>query len=284
MKPMLKYRGGKQREIAEIKPFIPEDFDRYVEPFLGGGALFFHLDPPRALVNDLNRGLMNFYRGVRDNFETLSSELRYLSEEYEENRKAFEKLKAAHPEETVPDANEARYYEMRAMFNGAEESPWSWAALYYYINKTAYSGMIRYNKRGEYNVPYGRYRHLPVDSVTRQHADALARAEVTDGDFQQVLNACTPKDFVFLDPPYDCAFSDYGNPELRGSFSISEHERLAESFFSLPCPGLMVIGRTDLTDRLYGAHIVHEYKKSYAVNIRNRFKSESTHILVSNGK
>lgn len=282
MKPMLKYRGGKQRELEEFMPFIPASFDRYIEPFLGGGALFFYLEPENAIINDLNKSLMSFYIGVRDNFASLSKELQFLHEEYENNRLDYELLKSQHPEERVFDANEERYYELRDMFNGIAEPQFSEAAIYYYINKTAYSGMIRYNRNGEYNVPYGRYKHLSIRGVTKAHSDLLCRSEIMVGDYQQVFDKCTESDFVFLDPPYDCVFSDYGNPELGGAFSPDEHRRLAAAFFDLPCPGLLVIGKTELTEDLYGDHIVREYDKSYSVNIRNRFKSESKHILVTN--
>ena len=75
MKPMLKYRGGKKKEIPELLKFVPNEYDRYVEPFFGGGALFFHLEPQRAILNDLNAGLMRFYEGVKDDFARVTSEL-----------------------------------------------------------------------------------------------------------------------------------------------------------------------------------------------------------------
>ena len=142
--------------------------------------------------------------------------------------------------------------------------------------------MIRYNKNGEFNVPYGRYKHLNTACVTKEHSRLLQGAEVFTGDYQSVFDMCTEDDFVFLDPPYDCVFSDYGNPELGGAFSEEEHRRLACAFFDLPCKALLVIGKTDLTESLYGKSIIHEYDKKYAVNIRNRFKSVSKHILVTN--
>lgn len=281
---MLKYRGGKSHELPEIMKFVPTDFDRYVEPFFGGGALFFSLEPERAILNDLNLPLMNFYRGIRDDFETVSSELELLHSEYEANRAKFEALKETNPDSRVEDDNEKRYYELRDMFNRLRRADYSDATLYYYINKTAYSGMIRYNKKGEFNVPYGRYKHLMISGITQGHSDLLKKTVLMRGDFQHAFDQCHEGDFVFLDPPYDCVFSDYGNPELGGSFSQDDHERLASAFYALPCKALLVIGKTELTERLYGDSIVHEYDKSYSVNIRNRFKSESKHILVANGR
>ena len=89
-------------------------------------------------------------------------------------------------------------------------------------------------------------------------------------------------DFMFLDPPYDCIFSDYGNENYKEGFGEEEHRRLANDFRNLSCKTLLVIGKTPLTEELYRNYIVEEYEKSYAVNIRNRFKSEAKHIIVTN--
>lgn len=281
MKPMLKYRGGKSREIPEILPFVPSGYDRYVEPFFGGGAMYFYLEPERALINDLNRPLMDFYLGVRDDYPHLREELDELEAEYAKNRSAFDALKAQTPDERVPDDNEALYYRLRDMFNGKVEG-YSPAAVYFFINKTAYSGMIRYNKQGDFNVPYGRYKRFNTKFVSEAHSQLLQSAEITCGDYEEVFKQCRADDFVFLDPPYDCIFSDYGNEETRDGFNEREHRRLAEAYYKLPSKALMVIGLTDLTYELYKDNIVYEYAKSYAVNIRNRFKSAGKHILVAN--
>jgi DNA adenine methylase len=89
-------------------------------------------------------------------------------------------------------------------------------------------------------------------------------------------------DFMFLDPPYDCVFSDYGNAEYKDGFNEKNHIELAKSYKELKCKALLVIGRTPLTEKLYGDLIIDEYGISYAVNIRNRFKSSASHILISN--
>ena len=187
-----------------------------------------------------------------------------------------------HPNERVEDKNEAMYYHLRAQFNGTEKQYYSDAALYYYINKTAYSGMIRYNANGEFNVPFGRYPHLNTDAVSISHSLLLKRAEIYNSDYSKIFAMCKEDDFVFLDPPYDCTFSDYGNQEYKDGFNEEEHRRLAEAFYKLPCKAMMIIGRTPLIEELYGNDIVDEYEKSYAVNIRNRFKSGAKHVVVMN--
>lgn len=165
MKPMIKYRGGKSKEIPNIMLYVPRFSGRYVEPFFGGGALFFYLEPRQSIINDINSKLMGFYRGVRDDFENLRNELNEIESIYARNRAEFDALKASHPEERVDDKNEELYYQLRAMFNDSAPKCYSDALLYYFINKTAYSGMIRYNAKGEFNVPFGRYQNLNTRTV-----------------------------------------------------------------------------------------------------------------------
>jgi len=282
MKPLLKYRGGKSKEIPYLKKHIPSFSGRYIEPFFGGGALFFHLQPQRAIINDINSKLMVFYKSVKSNFSELAKELSEVEHTYRANRKKFEKSKALSPDDRVNDPNESYYYKMRDMFNGLAEKKYSDALLYFFINKTAYSGMIRHNAKGEFNVPYGRYANLNTSLVTKDHYKLLSNTEIYNLDYKEILKMAVADDFVFLDPPYDCIFSDYGNAEYKDGFLEKDHAELAAAYKQLKCKALMVIGRTPLTEKLYGDMIVDEYGKSYAVNIRNRFKSSASHILISN--
>lgn len=282
MKPMIKYRGGKVKEIPFFEKYIPRFTGRYIEPFFGGGAVYFHLEPRKAIINDINGRLMNFYRSVRDDFIRLKKDLNEIEAIYSANHQEFEQCKSANPGIRVEDKNEAFYYSLRAQFNGIKKMEFSEAALYYFINKTAYSGMIRYNADGKFNVPFGRYAHLNTGLVSTEHHNLLQRSQIYSVDFNDVFNLCQEEDFMFLDPPYDCVFSDYGNEQYRDGFNDEEHERLAKAFFNLPCKALMIIGRTPVTEILYRDSIIDEYKKNYAVNIRNRFKSGATHIIVAN--
>jgi DNA adenine methylase len=282
MKPLVKYRGGKSKEIPHLIKHIPKFSGRYIEPFFGGGALFFHLEPKRAIINDINSKLMAFYLGVKSNFETLQKELYGIEKVYFKNRKKFEMLKSKNPDLRVEDDNEILYYQIRDMFNDITKKEYSDALLYFFINKTAYSGMIRYNSKGEFNVPYGRYENLNTSLITIAHNKLLANTEILNLDYKEIFNMSGEDDFIFLDPPYDCIFSDYGNAEYKEGFNEKSHIELARSYKELKCKALMVIGRTPLTEKLYSDMIVDEYGKSYAVNIRNRFKSSASHILISN--
>ena len=282
MNPMIKYRGGKSKEIPHFIDRIPPDYDRYIEPFLGGGALYFYLEPKRAVINDVNTRLAAFYKEMKECYPQARVQLDEIQKVYEENQRQYETLKKEHPDEHIENKNEAFYYWMRDMFNHKTEAVYLDAVIYFFINKTAYSGMIRYNANGEYNVPFGRYKNFNTKLITDGHYDLLGRTDIFNCDYSEIFNMAGAGDFMFLDPPYDCVFSDYGNETYKNGFGEEEHRRLANDFKNLPCKTLLVIGKTPLTKELYGSHIIDEYDKSYAVNIRNRFKTDAKHIIVTN--
>lgn len=281
MNPVLKYRGGKSREIHRFLQYIPEDFNRYIEPFFGGGSVYFFIEPDSAILNDINVRLMTFYIQLRNQYPLMRRQLDEIQRLYERNQVEYKILKARHPEERVPNANEELYYHMRDLFNHPDSSYLD-GVVYFFINKTAYSGMIRYNNSGEYNVPFGRYPNLNTRLVTRQHSELLQRAELYTLDYSRIFDMAQEDDFIFLDPPYDCVFNDYGNIDMMNGFDESEHRRLADDFKKLKCRALMIIGKTPLTEELYGDYIFDEYYKNYSVNIKNRFKNDRMHIVVKN--
>ena len=121
MKPIVKYRGGKSKELPNIIKHIPKYSGRYIEPFFGGGALYFHIEPDKAIINDINAKLISFYQGVQKDYENLRKELKSVEEIYERNRLEFNNLKKMHPDERVEDKNEVFYYQIRDMFNVLSE-------------------------------------------------------------------------------------------------------------------------------------------------------------------
>lgn len=282
MKPIIKYSGGKQKEIPQILPYIPQFTGRYIEPFFGGGALFFYLEPHSAIINDINSNLIAFYEEVKYNYPKIKEELSWIEAVYSQNRKVFEETVALKPEDRVSDANEELYYKIRDMYNGLTDRKFSFGTIYYFINKTAYSGMIRYNSSGHFNVPYGRYKNFNTSLLTEAHHKLLEHAEILNRSYEDIFAMTKENDFIFLDPPYDCVFSDYGNETMKDGFGEERHRKLAKDFRELKCKALMVIGKTQLTEELYSDLVVAEYRKSYAVNIRNRFKSEAQHLIITN--
>lgn len=283
MNPVLKYRGGKSKEISYFSKYLPDFSGRFIEPFFGGGAVYFYLEPEKAIINDINEPLISFYRDLKNNFTRMCSEINELSNIYKKNRAKFDELKAEHPHDRVKDDNEDFYYKMRNYFNHPKDNnEYLQGSVYYFINKTAYSGMIRLNSKGEFNVPFGRYKTLPSNKITDKHHNLLLNTEIYNKDFAEIFKMAKSDDFIFLDPPYDCIFSDYGNSQYKSGFGDEEHRRLANELKKLSVPFLMVIAQTELTSSLYQGMIKDTYEKKYAVNIRNRFKSEATHMIVTN--
>lgn len=269
MKPILKYIGGKSKEIDNYRHTIPQ-FETYFEPFLGGGATFFHFEPKSAVIGDVNANLMDFYRDVAsDKFFEIKKELKTLQTLYLQNHRSGDKT-----------LNEKLYYDIRDMLNGKKEAKYSRAAIYYFLNKTSFSGLVRFNKQGLYNVPYGKYAHF-IDRLTEDHHNLLAQAELYCGSYEQSFERATERDFIFLDPPYHQTFSEYGNEAFSGKFDEDAHRKLAEDFQNLSAPALMIIGKTDLTSELYKNHITGWYKKSYSVNMA-AMQSNDVHLIVRN--
>ena len=282
MKPILKYRGGKSKEIPNFSSFIPKDFDTYFEPFLGGGAVFFHLAPQKAVINDINEKLIQFYLELQTNPTAVREQLDRLQALYEANQAEYEQLKALTPDERVENKNEALYYLIRDMYNHKIPIEYLESVIYFFINKTAYSGMIRFNAQGEYNVPFGRYKNFNTRMITEDHQHLLANTDIHNEDYRAIFELANPDDFIFLDPPYDCIFSDYGNNEYRDGFGEDSHRQLAQDFRNLGCPSLMVIDATPLTREIYDGLIIGEYEKNYSVNIRNRFNAGAMHLIITN--
>lgn len=282
MKPILKYPGGKQREIADFEKYIPSDYDTYIEPFLGGGSLYFYLEPPKAIINDLNSRLIGFYKTIASQYTLFETELNKLRTLYSQNQYNYKKNLDLSSDIKIENENKKLYEAFRSKYNlnrDFSKPDVEAAIVYYFINKTAFSGMTRYNSKGEFNVPFGYYATLPV-SCTKKHSELLSSSQIYSTDYSEIFQMASPDDFMFLDPPYDCVFTNYGN--IKNDFSEKEHVQLASDFAKLNCKALMIIGKTPLIETLYKPYIVGEYFKKYNVNIKNRFSQDKTHLIITN--
>lgn len=276
MKPILKYPGGKRKELNIIKKFIPQYEGKYIEPFFGGGALFFELEPKNSLISDINQKLMNFYKEIGNNFEIVINELNQLEEIYKKNYLEFQENKKK-TFDKIEYKNEVLYYKFRDYFNG-KKSNFNEATIYYFINKLAYSGIMRYNSKGEFNVPFGRYVNLNSKLLTQKHSDLLKNTNIMCKDYKEIFKLAQKEDFIFLDPPYDSVFTSYNN----NLFGKKEQVELSEEFKKLKAKTLLVIGKTPLTEKLYKNYIKYEYDKNYAINIKRRVSSKAKHLIISN--
>lgn len=285
MKPIIKYCGGKSREIKYFAKYFPDDFGTdsgtYYEPFLGGGAVFFRFMPKNAFLSDSNRQLMDFYKDFSKHYTRVRRELEALEAEYRLNQREYELEKTINPEEHVVNRNENRYYLFRSAMNGHRYCDYNSATIYYYINRLAYAGLTRFNSRGEFNAPFGHYKKFSIENADLAHAQLLQQAELKcckyKYAFERACGADSARNFMFLDPPYNGVFSNYGTP-----FGEKEHRELAQDFRNLSCKALMVIGKTPLTEELYRGLIKDEYGVKYAIDIKNRMPRNNGHLIITN--
>jgi len=277
LKPIIKYCGGKSREIKYFAKYFPDSFETYYEPFLGGGAVFFEFMPKNAFLSDSNRQLMDFYKDFSKHYTRIRRELEALAAEFRLNQREYELEKTINPKEHVVNRNENRYYLFRSAMNGHRYCDLSSATIYYYINRLAYAGLTRFNSKGEFNAPFGHYKKFSIENADLSHAQLLQQAELKCCKYKYAFERATEKDFAFLDPPYDGVFSNYGTP-----FGEKEHRELAQDFKNLSCKALMVLGKTPLTESLYKDFIRGEYGVKYAIDIKNRMPRNNGHLIITN--
>lgn len=217
--PVIKWAGGKRQLIDRYKEFFPTGYNAYHEPFLGGGAVFFHLIPPVSFLSDSNEELINMYLVIQNKVDQLIEDL------------------SRHRNDSD------YYYGIRSLEVGGLTDVQR-ASRLIYLNKTCYNGLYRVNRKGEFNVPFGKYRQprfLDVDLLLAANR-VLQRAVLAAGDFEMVLDNARPGDFVYLDPPYyplsrTASFTDFTDQ----SFSSRDHERLARVFRQLARRGCLVM-------------------------------------------
>ncbi len=219
-RPFLKWAGGKGRLIGQYIRHFPSNYSNYYEPFLGGGAVFFHLRPKLSILTDINADLITTYRCVRDNLQ----ELIFLLKEHE----------CYHSRDY--------YYSLRANPGKTEVEI---AARFIYLNRTCFNGLYRVNSKGQFNVPLGKYDKPKVCQVDLlfSASELLQNAEVRVADFEQILHcAHNSDDFVYFDPPYHpISETSYFTAYSRHPFGEIEQKRLRDSCAELSSRGVKVM-------------------------------------------
>lgn len=246
--PILKWAGGKRQLLDELKARFPTDFDveedGYHEPFLGGGALLFDLEPAKGTINDTNERLINFYQQVRDNPEELIRRCKKFKDPDTE------------PDDSQPFSEEDRqgkeistyYYQQRARFNnrpaGDEYNALEEAALLLYLNRTGFNGMYRENADGFFNIPQGRYANpdwVRAKQI-REASDVLADVDIYNRDYTYVREVAGAGDVVYFDPPYEpmSKTADFTKYSADG-FESEDQQELLEFADELAADGVHVI-------------------------------------------
>ena len=246
--PFVKWAGGKSQLLTQIKERMPEKYNNYFEPFVGGGAVTFALLPENALINDINKALINAYRQICNAPEVFLKAIKKLDNEMWEDGKEY-------------------YYFLREHYNDKlmkTEFDVELAALFVFINKHCFNGLYRVNGKGLFNVPYNNSRRVSVDeNLIMEISEYLQSVKIMDGDFEVACKEAKGGDFVFIDSPYaplnPTSFESY----TKEGFDIESHKRLAKLFDELTARGcycMLTNHNTDLINELYG-------NKGYRIDI-----------------
>ena len=271
-RPFVKWVGGKQQLLAQFEDLFPKSFRRYFEPFVGGGAVFFHLwnagrIPEQTFLFDNNRELVNAYLVVRDKVDELIDTLAVHKEKHDKRY----------------------YYKIRRLDRqGLEFSDVARAARTIYLNRTCYNGLYRVNSSGQFNVPIGSYVNPQVlyEDVLRAASAALQDITIDTRDFRSMVDLAQPEDFFYFDPPYDplsktASFTGY----TRDSFSAEDQRELAGIFGALADRGAFVMlsnSDTPLVRDLYRDFRIETVRAKRAVNSDANGRGGITEVVVLN--
>lgn len=268
--PIVKWVGGKRQLLQDLTPLFPKEITAYCEPFLGGGAVLFQLQPEVAYINDINSDLMEVYEVIRDNVEEL---IEALSE---------------HPNE------KEHFYQVRDWDRNKEQyrqlSKVQKAARIIYLNKTCYNGLFRVNNSGEFNTPFGNYKkpnivNAPVLTAVSQYF-RQAQISFSSTDYSKVLAGIPSDTFVYLDPPYDpvsvtANFTGYA----KGGFDRDEQIRLRECCDDLDRRGIKFMLSNSATEFIrdqYKDYQITTVKAKRAINSKASRRGQVDEVVVRN--
>ena len=271
LQPFTKWTGGKRQLLPVIRELIPKTYNRYFEPFVGGGALFFDLAPKDAVINDFNAELINCYQQIKDNpqelIEILKVHQEYNSKEY------YLDLRSADRDERIDMMSEVQR-----------------AARILYMLRVNFNGLYRVNSKNQFNVPYGRYKNPKI--VDEELISAISvyinnnHLEIKVGDFEKAIVDVRTGDFVYFDPPYiplseTSAFTSY----THEGFSFADQVRLRDAFKRLSDTGAYVMlsnSSSALVEELYKDFNIHYVEATRTNGAKSSSRGKISEIIVTN--
>ena len=271
-KPFVKWAGGKRQILDKLIKYVPEDFNIYYEPFVGGGALFFELSPKNAVINDSNEELINVFRCIKDE-EKLTKMCNELNHH-----------EANHSEEY--------YYKIRNIDRDKNKfnrlSDYKRAARTIYLNKACFNGLYRVNSKGEFNVPFG--KKLKVNTYEGQNIGIIHaylnfnNIKILSIDFEEAVKDAKEGDFIYFDPPYDSDTSTF-NSYTEDGFSKDEQIRLSNVFKNLSDRGCYVMlsnHNTVLINELYKDFYIHKITAKRNINSNGKKRGKVEEVIITN--
>jgi len=288
-RPFVKWAGGKRQLLPNIIDNLPNELienkiKTYIEPFVGGGAVFFYIvenfSLDRIILNDKNEVLINVYKVIQNNVDALIDELRKVEKEYlsldENGRKAY-------------------FYEKRDQYNSNKKDRILTAVNFIFLNRTCFNGLYRVNKKGEFNVPYGRYKNPTIldEENLRNVSICLKNVELHSGDFEEIENYVDDKSFIYLDPPYRPldATSNFTSYD-KGEFNDDDQKRLAAFYRLLNEKGAKLMlsnsdpknidEKDDFFDELYKGFNIKRVYANRMINSNGKGRGKINELLITN--
>jgi DNA adenine methylase len=265
-KPFVKWAGGKRQLIKVLTNNLPPSYNRYIEPFVGGGALLFEVLPYKAIINDINTELINAYTVIKDDIDALIEDLKKHKNE------------------------EEYYYKIRSL-NPEKLSAVERASRFIYLNKTCFNGLYRENSKGKFNVPFGKYKNPKIldEENLRAVSEYLNTAEISilNLDYKEVCKLAKKGDFVYLDPPYypiskSSSFTKYHKLD----FTERDQMELTEVFRELDRKGCYVMlsnSNTKFIKELYKEYEIWEVSANRFINCKgDKREKVNVEVLIKN--
>jgi len=269
LQPCLKWVGGKRQLIQEIDKYFPSKYSKYYEPFIGGGAVLFHFQPKRAIINDTNSELINFYNVVKNDVEALIQDLKKHKNE-EDYFYTIRELDRKHEFENMTDVQKA--------------------SRLHYLNKTCYNGLFRVNSAGQFNSPYGKYKNPNIvnESILRAVSNYFNKNDIKilNTDFEESIKGIRKGALVYFDPPYDpvsssSSFTGY----TENGFNRDEQIRLKNLCDKLDKKGVKFLlsnSATPFIKDLYKEYDIITVQAKRSINSKGSGRGEIDEVLVKN--
>lgn len=265
--PIVKWVGGKRQLMFELLKNMPETYNRYFEPFIGGGALFFELQPQNGYISDMNEELINLYSVARDDVYNLIDDLN----KHEISKEYFLKIRNLDRTEKYNKLSDIQK-----------------ASRFIYLNRTCFNGMYRVNSQGQFNVPFGNYKNPRIVDAENliNCSNLLKNTEICCADFSEILNKVQKGDFVYFDPPYvplneTSSFTSY----TKDGFDLDMQFKLRDVCDELDSMGVMFMlsnSDTKLVNELYSNYEIKKVFASRAINANGNGRGKITEVLVRN--
>ena len=271
--PLVKWAGGKRQLQTRILDIFPSFDGKYYEPFLGGAAIFFALNPTKAVLSDVNVGLINLYESVRGQHLELLNECSKLERKFN----------------SLDDVEKSEmFYKIRESYNASDRQGIKVAAQFLFLNKAGFNGIYRENASGGFNVPFGKKKSISLASLENLEAaaKALKSVKLMVSGYDKSVSSAKTGDLVYFDPPYvplsiTSAFTGY----TKEGFGLTQQEELAATFRELDSRGVKVAlsnSKTDIVKKLYKGFNFHELSATRQISARTSGRNNVLEYLVTN--